>query len=194
MPEEETDRPEKEEPQEPAGEPAARKKAAARAPRKTAAKKDEPQAAEEPAPPAEEIPAEPFDSSRDAGPTVEMPPPGARSKAATGSTALAATAHLLGLADFTVSIFLIGVLAPLVLWLALKDTDPEVDYHGKESINFQLNVLFWWLIGIVLSFCLIGIPILFVLPVIELVLVIVAAVSAAGGQRYRYPGIYRILQ
>jgi uncharacterized Tic20 family protein len=194
--------PQPEDPREPAEKPAPKKKAAKRTTRKTAAKQEPEPATEEPKEPgggpqeeAEEVPAEPFDSSRDEGPTVDMPPPGSKGTAgATGSAALAATAHLLGLADFTISIFLIGVLAPLVLWLVLKDTDPEIDHHGKESINFQLNILFWWLIAFVLSFCLIGIPILIVLPIVELVLVIVAAVAAVQGQRYEYPAIYRILR
>jgi len=201
MVEEESTEPEPEERGEPAEKPAPKKKAAKRTTRKAAAKQEpgpsDPaaEAPQEPKKEAEEVPAEPFDSSRDEGPTVDMPPPGTKQAAgATGSAALAATAHLLGLADFTISIFLIGVLAPLVLWLALKDTDPEIDHHGKESINFQLNILFWWLIAFLLSFCLIGIPMLIVLPIIELVLVIVAAVAAVQGQRYEYPGIYRILR
>jgi hypothetical protein len=198
MVEEESTQPEPEEPGEAAEKPAPKKKAAKRTTRKAKPDTAPEEAPDEPKKPeeeAEEVPAEPFDSSRDEGPTVDMPPPGTkRSAGATGGAALAATAHLLGLADFTISIFLIGVLAPLVLWLVLKDTDPEIDYHGKESINFQLNILFWWLIAFLLSFCLIGIPLLIVLPVVELVLVIIAAVAAVQGQRYRYPAIYRILK
>ena len=157
-----------------------------------AAKKPAAKATSEPA--SEEVKAEPFDAQKDAGPTVDMPPPGGASGATKGSTALAATCHLLGLVDFTVSVLLIGLIAPLVLWLILKDTDPEIDHHGKESINFQINVLFWWVVALILTPCLIGIPLLIALPFVELVLVIIAAVAASQGQRYRYPGIYRILQ
>jgi len=180
------------------GEPAPRREAAGGSPEAGGTEGESRPAAEAPreaGPAAEEVPAEPFDKSRDEGPTVDMPPPGSkRTGAATGSAALAATAHLLGLADFTVSVLLIGILAPLVFWLVLKDTDPEIDYNGKESINFQINILFWWLISTVLSFCIIGIPMLIALMVVEIVLVIIAAVEAARGKRYRYPGIYRILQ
>src|SRR5438067_1415460 len=30
-------------------------------------------------------------------------------------------------------------IGPLVCWLIKKDTSKFVDYHGKESLNFQLN-------------------------------------------------------
>jgi hypothetical protein len=184
---------------------AASKKKAKKTVRKTPAKKTAaektpaPEAAAKPAadePAADkEVPAEPFDASRDAGPTVDMPPPGSRATAAvSGSAALAATCHLLGLADFTVSELLIGLLAPLILWLVFKDTDAEVDYHGKESINFQLNVLAWSLISWLLAICLIGIPMRLALSVLEVVLIVLASIAAAKGERYRYPFIYRILQ
>ena len=30
---------------------------------------------------------------------------------------------------------------PLIIWLIKKDQSKFVDYHGKEALNFQLNVL-----------------------------------------------------
>ena len=141
-----------------------------------------------------EVEAEPFDAGREAGRTYDVPPPGQEgSGAGSSSLALAAACHLLGLADFTVSIFLVGLIAPLVLWLAMKDQDPEVDFAGKESINFQINMLVWWLGAILLSCCLIGLPLLFILPIVKLVLVIMATIQTVNGKRYRYPFIFRVL-
>src|SRR5215510_683688 len=37
--------------------------------------------------------------------------------------------------------FLIGFIAPLVVWLMFKDRSAFLDRHGKESLNFQLTVL-----------------------------------------------------
>jgi len=170
-----------------------------RARRSSAKGDDEARPAEEPEEQPAEVAAEPFDSARDEGPTVDMPPPGkqgaaAAGGAAAGSSGLATLCHLLGLADLTLSILLIGFLAPLVLWLVMKDKDPEVDYHGKESINFQLNVLFWSLVGWILVPCFgLGLFLIPALSVAEIVLIILAAVAAANGQRYRYPAIYRML-
>jgi len=173
---------------------AAPKKKAKKATRKAPAKKPAAKQASEGTPP-DEVPAEPFDSNRDKGPTVDMPPPGAKARAMETGAALAAACHLLGLADLTFSILLIGLLAPLVLWLTMKDRYPEVDHHGKESINFQLNVMFWSLVSVVLIPCLgLGLLLLPALSIAELILIVLATVAAANGERYRYPMIYRILQ
>jgi uncharacterized Tic20 family protein len=87
----------------------------------------------------------------------------------------------------------IGWLPPLVIWLAKKDEDPEVDHHGRESLNFQLNMLFWAFAAIPLVCCLVGLVILPLLPFVKLVLVLVASIRAADGVRFRYPFIFRIV-
>ncbi len=198
MADEEPEQPAEKPPEESGGAAAPKKKKAKKTTRKKAVVKpagDEPKA-EPKEPPAEEVTAEPFDATRDKGATVDMPPAGSRKKAATGSAAMAATCHVLGLADLTFGelVFGLGILAPLVLWLVLKDKDAEVDYHGKESINFQLNVLLWSLVCWILTPCCIGIPMRLALSIIEIVLVILAVIAAANRERYRYPLIYRILQ
>ena len=47
--------------------------------------------------------------------------------------------HLLSLCGY-VGIPFGNVLGPLIWWLFKKDSDPEVDLHGKESLNFQISV------------------------------------------------------
>lgn len=161
---------------------------------------DEP-AAEATAPEPEEVTAEPVEPGEaEQGPTVDMPPPGESSEhAAPGTTNMAiygwaAACHLLGLADFTFSFVGIGILAPLILWLALKDKDPEVGHAGKEAVNFQLNLLFWHFISWIFVVCLIGIPMLIALSVLEVVLVVIATYETFNGQRYRYPWILRVIE
>ena len=68
--------------------------------------------------------------------------------------------HLSSLVTFGLAFLMFGFALPLAIWLYKRETDPFVDHHGKESLNFELNVLFWYLISIPLSFCLIGIPML----------------------------------
>jgi len=162
--------------------------------------RDQPEA-EPQTPTPQEVEAEPVaPGEANQGPTVDMPPPGTPDQhAAPGTSNLAiygwaAACHLLGLADFSFSFLMIGILAPLVLWLALKDSDPEVDHAGKETINFQLNLLFWQVIFTGLAFCFIGIPLLIALPVLEIVLVVLATIETFNGKRYRYPYIVRILE
>jgi uncharacterized Tic20 family protein len=148
-------------------------------------------------PPKPEFEPERFDARTSEGRTYDMPPVGEQtapgSKPA-GSLSLAALCHLLGLADLTFSPFLMGVVAPLVFWLCLRDTDPEVDFAGKEAVNFQINLLVWWAASFILMFCLIGFPMMAVLIVVEIVLIIIATVQTLQGDRYRYPLIFRIIQ
>jgi hypothetical protein len=137
-----------------------------------------------------EVTAEPFDAERDRGRTIDMPPPGEKAR---GSPGLGALCHVLGLADLTVPVLLLGLLAPLLLWLAMKDRDPVVDHHGKEAINLQLNLLFWFVVLFLPSLCCLGLPLL-LLMLGEVVLVVLAAVAAVQGQEYRYPFLYRVLK
>jgi uncharacterized Tic20 family protein len=103
--------------------------------------------------------------------------------------------HLVGLIDFGFSFLFLGLIATLVLWLVKKDQDAEVDFHGREALNFQLNVLFWQAAAIPLvACCLIGIPLAIALPFAKVILMIVAAVHAADGERWRYPLIFRVLR
>ena len=87
-----------------------------------------------------------------------------------------------------------GILGPLIVWLVKKDTMPFVDDQGKESLNFQISMLIYHLVGGVLLFCFfIGVPILIVLSAMNIVLIIVAAVKANSGEAYRYPLTLRLI-
>ena len=85
-------------------------------------------------------------------------------------------------------------IAILVIWLSKRDTSAFVDDQGKEALNFQINILFWFFVFGVLSFALIGIPFLLLLALFEIIFPIIAAVQASEGKRYRYPAILRIIR
>ena len=86
------------------------------------------------------------------------------------------------------------VLGPLVVWLAKRDESPELDAHGKESLNFQLSMLIYDAIALILCFVLIGIPILIGLWILNIILVIIASIKASEGQLYRYPLTIRFIK
>lgn len=86
------------------------------------------------------------------------------------------------------------LIAPLVVWLVRKDTDPFVDDQGKEAVNFQLTMFIAAIVGIILSFVLIGIPLLIVIGLMAIIFPIIAAVKANDGHRYRYPLTIRFLK
>jgi uncharacterized Tic20 family protein len=89
--------------------------------------------------------------------------------------------------------FLGHLLGPLIVWLAKRGDSPEIDAHGKESLNFQLSMLIYDVIAFILCFVLIGIPILILLWVLNTVLVIVASIKASEGKLYRYPLTIRLI-
>src|ERR687888_2156377 len=82
-------------------------------------------------------------------------------------------AHATALVGFLVP-FAGHVVGPLIVWLAKRQDSPEIDAHGKESINFQLSMLIWNAIAGILCLVLIGIPMLLLLHVLNVIFVIVA--------------------
>jgi len=79
------------------------------------------------------------------------------------------------------------------VWLVKRGDSPEIDAHGKESLNFQLSMLIYDAIAAILCIVLIGIPILIILWIMNTVFVIIASIRASEGQFYRYPLTIRFL-
>lgn len=96
----------------------------------------------------------------------------------------AMAAHLSAFLGAWVALALLG---PLVVWLIKRDDHPFIRAHATEALNFNISVLIYLAIGVILAFVLIGIPLLVALGIAWLVLTIVAAVRAANGEDYRYP-------
>ena len=117
------------------------------------------------------------------------PAPGASSDIRTWCV-LCHAAALLGLFFH----FLGHLLGPLIVWLVKRGDSPEVDAHGKESLNFQISMLIYDAIAAILCIVLIGIPILIALWVLNTVLVIIASIQASEGKFYRYPITIRLIK
>lgn len=83
------------------------------------------------------------------------------------------------------------LLAPLIIYLIKKDESKYVEYHAKESLNFQITML---LIVIILFITIIGILLVWIVGIVSLILVIVATVKAADGKLYRYPFSWRLIK
>ena len=86
------------------------------------------------------------------------------------------------------------ILGPLIVWLAKRGDSPEIDVHGKESLNFQISMLISSLIAGVLCLVLIGFVLLGILHILNLVLVIIASIQASEGKLYRYPISIRLIK
>lgn len=99
--------------------------------------------------------------------------------------------HLSALSAFVTGIG--AILGPLIVWLIKKDQSAFVDAQGKESVNFQLSCLLYFIISGLLVLVLIGIPLLIALSVFWLVEVIIASVAANNGTYHRYPLCIRFI-
>ena len=84
-------------------------------------------------------------------------------------------------------------LVPLVIMLVKGGTSPFVRRHAVESLNFQITVLIYAAISIVLAFVVVGFFLLAALGVFYVVVVILATVRAANGQEFRYPLTLRLV-
>ena len=71
---------------------------------------------------------------------------------------------------------------------------PFVAEQAKESLNFQITVFLLGLLFLSLALALIGFVLLWVLGLVDLVLVIIAAVQVSGGKPYRYPFCLRLVK
>lgn len=116
----------------------------------------------------------------------------------------------------------LNILGPLFVWLAKKNQHPLIDDHGKESLNFQISltlysigafVVFLLLLGVTCGIALttssntsqlplqimvvVGIVsgvFFLIVGILQLILVIFAAIKAKKGQFYHYPFTMRFLR
>jgi uncharacterized Tic20 family protein len=151
---------------------------------------DQPQLPPEPPPPAELPPPSPDPAPSSQGVSVEPPSP---DRLQSEARLWAMLTHLTALCGF-IGVPFGHLIGPLIIWLIKKDQFPLVDDQGKESLNFQLSMTIYGIVAGILSFVVIGIPLLIALVLADIILVIIASVAANKGQLYRYPLTIRFLK
>ncbi len=114
-------------------------------------------------------------------PSTPLPPPTGNEKI---WTILSHLSSLIG----------VGILLPLVVYLAMKGDSKYVAANAKEALNFHLSMLIYCLCCIPLIFVVVGIPLLIVIGIGSLILGIVAAVKASDGGCYHYPMTIRLVK
>ena len=109
--------------------------------------------------------------------------------------------HLAALSSYIVPLG--NVIGPLVVWLIKRHEYAYADWHGKESLNFQLSLMLYVLCLIPFMLFFIIIPFLGVFMLIffifaismgSLILTIIAAVKANNGEYYKYPLVIRFIR
>lgn len=82
---------------------------------------------------------------------------------------------------------LAGLIVPIVIWQIKKAELPAIDEHGKNAVNWMITFVIYVVACIVLSFLIIGIPLLIVLMVLAVVFPIMAGIKANQGEVWKYP-------
>jgi len=142
-----------------------------------------------------------FVQAQSAPPGAVAPRSATASRAATtsggstggGSTGLAMFVHLSILIGWIIPFF--GLIVPIVVWITKSGQDDLAVGNAKEAINFQITAFLWGvlLVGLVLlgfkifAFFFIAGLLGVVLAITFVILPIIAAIKANGGEQYRYP-------
>ena len=87
-----------------------------------------------------------------------------------------------------------NVLGPLIVWMVKKQEIPEIDPHGKESVNFQISLSIYMFIAALLILLVVGIFLVIGLAIFWAIVVIIASMRANEGGFYRYPLTIRFIQ
>ena len=104
-------------------------------------------------------------------------------------------AHLLTLLGYVIGFG--HILPPLVIYLAKRNESEFQRDQAAESLNFQITLWIAVLVSLPFLCLIITIPLILLfwiaLALAQLVLVIVAAMKASDGVRYRYPFCIRLV-
>ena len=99
----------------------------------------------------------------------------------------AAVAHLSALLFVAIHWPGMNALGPLVVWLAHREASPFVEHQARAALNFQIGMGILMLANLPLVFLFVGIFLGWLIAGINVVFIVLAAVSAAKGNAYAYP-------
>ena len=125
--------------------------------------------------------SEPYSDNSQVPPVRTAPPAGKDASMPTSDDRLWATlAHL--------SILVLSIIGPLIIWLIKKEESRFIDDQAKEALNFQISVL---IVSLISTVTCVG-P--FVVLVGGIVFGVLAAMECNKGVYYRYPYTFRLIQ
>ena len=81
----------------------------------------------------------------------------------------------------------VGFVVPIILWQIKKDEMPDIDKHGRIVTNWIITEIILGFIFWLLTFILIGIPLLIVLLILGIVFPIIGGIKANDGEAWKYP-------
>lgn len=92
------------------------------------------------------------------------------------------------------ALFGVGIILPLVVYLAMRNESEYVAANAREALNFHISIFIYILCCLPLMFILIGVPLAILIGLGSLVLAIIAAVKASDGECYHYPLTVRFVR
>ncbi|MFT3872304.1 MAG: DUF4870 domain-containing protein [Nocardioides sp.] len=101
-----------------------------------------------------------------------------------------AAAHWSALLAMLVGLSFLG---PLIVMVTQGTKSAWVRRQAVESLNFQLSMLIYGIVSVVLVLVVIGIVLLLVVAALAIILPIIASVKASNGEDYRYPLTIRLV-
>ena len=87
----------------------------------------------------------------------------------------------------------LAFLGPLIVMLTKGNESAFVRRQAVESLNFQLSMLIYAIVSLILILVLIGFLLILVVAVMWLVFTIVGSIKASNGEDYRYPLTLRMV-
>jgi uncharacterized protein len=86
-----------------------------------------------------------------------------------------------------------GFIPGLILYLIKKD-DAYVQDQSKEALNWSITAMIGYVGGVILTFVLIGVLVLFAVGIAHLVFCTMGAVAASNGKPFRAPFAIRLIK
>lgn len=87
-----------------------------------------------------------------------------------------------------------GFIVPLVIYLVKKDESTFITENAKESLNFQISLLIYFIVSGFLFLIFIGFFLMLALGLFSFIVLILAAIASSEGKIYRYPLCIRFIQ
>ncbi|KRE30727.1 DUF4870 domain-containing protein [Agromyces sp. Soil535] len=89
---------------------------------------------------------------------------------------------------------ILGFLPSLIIWLVFKDRGSFTDTEAKEALNFQITLIFGYVISTILLVVFIGAVLMWAVWIVGVVFSIIAFLQAKDGKHYRYPFAIRLIK
>jgi uncharacterized Tic20 family protein len=120
------------------------------------------------------------------GQSVGQPPMSAEGELSKDVKMWGMLCHLAALAGL-IGIPFGNVIGPLVIWLIKKEVHPFIDEQGKKVLNFQISMMIYIVISILLMFFVIGFILLAGIAILNLIMIIMNSIKANNGEETNYP-------